>query len=56
MALWPVEGGQGSDPWFRLNPLSSGDGFVARQLVPEQDLEFCLNPLSSGDGFVARAS
>ena len=38
-----------------LNPLSSGDGFVAVQAsAQEQRDAFRLNPLSSGDGFVAK--
>jgi len=38
-----------------LNPLSSGDGFVAvTGKLTGREWEPCLNPLSSGDGFVAR--
>jgi len=36
-----------------LNPLSSGDGFVAYTVAQGDYLWKRLNPLSSGDGFAA---
>ena len=55
MALWQACSNLQSMELIRLNPLSSGDGFVAFLTVRTVFLTGyrSLNPLSSGDGFVA---